>query len=52
MRAKLFRSMFKNTPAIELQKLGEEYAQELVSALSPEILLSYNTINCVVIRSY
>ncbi|KPM88009.1 phosphoserine phosphatase, partial [Vibrio alginolyticus] len=37
MRAKLFRSMFKDTPAIELQRLGEEYAQELVSALSPEI---------------
>lgn len=37
MRAKLFRSMFRDTPAIELQRLGEEYAQELVSALSPEI---------------
>lgn len=37
MRAKLFRSMFSNTPAIELQRLGEEYAQELVSTLSPEI---------------
>ena len=30
--------MFRDTPAIELQRLGEEYAQELVSALSPEIL--------------
>lgn len=37
MRAKLFRSMFRNTPAIELQRLGEEYAQELVSTLSPEM---------------
>ena len=37
MRAKLFRSMFKDTSAIELQRLGEEYAQELVSVLSPEI---------------
>ncbi|MDO2311258.1 HAD family hydrolase, partial [Escherichia coli] len=37
MRAKLLRSMFRDTPAIELQRLGEEYAQELVSALSPEI---------------
>ena len=40
--AKLFRSMFRDTPAIELQRLGEEYAQELVSALSPEILHNYS----------
>jgi hypothetical protein len=33
MSAKLFRSMFRDTPAIELQRLGEEYAK-LVSALS------------------
>ncbi|WP_139101628.1 HAD family hydrolase, partial [Acinetobacter baumannii] len=37
MRAKLFRSMFRDIPVIELQRLGEVYAQELVSALSPEI---------------
>lgn len=43
MRAKLFRSMFRDTPAIELQRLGEEYAQELVSALSPEIFAQLTT---------
>ncbi|TCB51540.1 HAD-IB family hydrolase [Acinetobacter sp. ANC 4779] len=38
MRSKLFRAMFSNANALELEKIAQEYANNLVSKLNPPLL--------------
>ena len=38
MRSKLFRAMFSNADALELQQIAQEYANNLVSQLNPSLL--------------
>ncbi|OAL81599.1 phosphoserine phosphatase [Acinetobacter sp. SFB] len=38
MRSKLFRAMFSNANALELEKVAQQYANNLVSQLNPPLL--------------
>ena len=38
MRSKLFRAMFSNADALELEKIAQEYATSLISQLNPPML--------------
>ena len=38
MRSKLFRAMFSNADALELQQIAQEYANNLLSQLNPSLL--------------